>query len=215
MTRIQTLGLPQPVRRALAHRALRLAVGDQTRFGLPAPDHGYGESHPIANSQLTYQVGHGGITPVGEVASFGRAGVTLADGRVIDPDLVVLATGYRPRFAFVDGDLLGADQAGRPRLRWHLLAAQRPTLAVVGLAQPDRGQLACAHWQSVLVASWLRTLDTLPDAARGFWAGQSAADGATWRSGRVVDSGRHAYTVDSVRYLRELERAINELEAVR
>jgi cation diffusion facilitator CzcD-associated flavoprotein CzcO len=215
MTRIQTLNLPQRVRGALAHGALRLAVGDQTRFGLPAPDHRYGETHPIANSQLTYQVGHGGIVGVPDVARFGRAEVTLTDGQVIEPDVVVLATGYLPKFEFIAPDLLGVDEAGRPWLRWHLFARDRPTLAVVGLTQPDAGGFACAHWQSVLMAAWLRTLAAAPETAREFWGRQGGNDAATYQVARAKESSRHWFEVNHLVYLRALERALNELEAVK
>ena len=37
----------------------------------------------------------------------------------------------------------------------HAFARKHPTLAVVGLLQPDAGLLPLAHWQSVAVARWL------------------------------------------------------------
>ena len=72
------------------------------------------ETHPIANSQLVYYLGHGAITPVPDVARFTRDGVEFTDGRVVEPDLVILATGYLPRFEFLAPDLLNVDAEGRP-----------------------------------------------------------------------------------------------------
>ncbi|NNJ62922.1 MAG: FAD-dependent oxidoreductase [Dactylosporangium sp.] len=213
--RVQTMRLPQRLRRALTQRALRLAVGDLTRFGLRAPDHHFAESHPIVNSQLIYQIGHGGVVPVPDIARFGRTDVTLADGRVIEPDLVIFATGYVPTFEFLEPDILKTGGGARPRLRWHLAAPDRPTLAVVGLLQPDTAPLACAHWQSVLFANWLRVLDTAPERAREFWDRHAGADERRYHFAKVSDSPRHRFEVSHLVYLRALEQALNDLEAVK
>ena len=213
--RVQTMHLPQWLRRSVIHRALRMTVGDQTRFGLAAPDHPFGATHPIVNSSLIYQVGHGGIIPVPDVARFGRHEVTLTDGTVLEPDVVVCATGYRASFDFLTPEVLGAGRAGQPSLRWYLLARDHPTLAVVGLVQPDSQLFACAHWQSVLMAQWLRALDNAPDRAAEFWAKHGDADTQRYLHGPVVDSPRHRFEVNHLVYLRALEQAINELEAVR
>src|SRR6185437_12057860 len=114
---VSAMRLPLSVRQMLFHRTLRRTVGDLTRFGLPKPDHRVYETHPIANSQLVYHVGHGAITPVPDVARFESHSVELADGRRIDPELVVFATGYLPRFEFLEAKILGDDEGvGRPRL---------------------------------------------------------------------------------------------------
>ncbi|HEY7174196.1 MAG TPA: NAD(P)-binding domain-containing protein, partial [Micromonosporaceae bacterium] len=86
---IAALRLPLRVRQWMLARTLRLAVGDVTRYGLPKPDHRVYETHPIVNSQLLYQIGHGGLRPVGEVVRFERDGVDLAGGDRIQPDLVI------------------------------------------------------------------------------------------------------------------------------
>ena len=65
----------------------------------------------------------------------------LRDGSRIDPDLVITATGYLPRFEFLEPDLLDIDADGRPDLHLHAFARRHPTLAVVGLVQPDSGVL--------------------------------------------------------------------------
>src|SRR5439155_878613 len=104
-----SLRLPLWLRQWLFHRILRSTVGDLTRFGLAKPDHKVLETHPIANSQLVYYIGHGSITPVPDVARFTRDSVEFTDGRVAEPDLVVLATGYLPRFEFLGPELLNVD----------------------------------------------------------------------------------------------------------
>jgi cation diffusion facilitator CzcD-associated flavoprotein CzcO len=211
---VQALRLPLRVRQWLFARTLRLTVGDVTRFGLPKPDHKVYETHPIVNSQLVYYVGHGGITPVPDVARFERNTVVFTDGRTADPDLVVLATGYEPSFDFLAPGLLGSADDGRPHLRWQLIAPAHPTLAVVGLVQPDAGLFAIAHWQSVLYAAWLRALHTTPDQARQWWDRHAAEDGRRYTEAKVKDSARHMFEMSRWRYLRTVEKALNDLAAI-
>ena len=78
----------------------------------------------------------------------------FSDGSTADPQLVVMATGYRPRFEFLPDDYLGGDPEN-PRLHLQLVNPAYPTFAVVGLIQPYSGQFSLVHWQSVLVAKLL------------------------------------------------------------
>jgi cation diffusion facilitator CzcD-associated flavoprotein CzcO len=206
--------LPLWLRQWLMHRVLRLAVGDLTRFGLRRPDHRVFESHPILNSQLIYHVGHGGVTPVPDIARFTRQSVVLTDGQELEPELVVLATGYLPRFEFLDPGLLNADAAGRPRLYLHAFPAGHPTLAVTGLLQPDSGVLPLAHWQSVAMARWLRLREAAPERAAAFWARVTGGAQQRWTASTPTDSPRHWFEVSHALYLRELQRALDDLEAV-
>ncbi|MEV6525387.1 NAD(P)-binding domain-containing protein [Longispora sp. NPDC051575] len=202
--------LPLRLRQWAFHRVLRLTVGDLTRFGLRKPDHKVYETHPIVNSQLVYYVGHGAITPVHDVKRFNARTVEFEDGTEAEPDLVVLATGYAPRFEFLDPGILGANP---PRLWLHMFAPRHPTLAVAGLVQPDSGQFPLVHWQTQAIARWLTLRNTNPERAAQIWAG--AADRAEWRwtKAKVSATERHWFEVSHVTYLKAVESLLKELTA--
>jgi hypothetical protein len=187
-------------------------TGDLTRFGLPAPDHRPYESHPIVNSQLPYYLGHGKIQPVPDVARFAGGQVELADGRRIDPDLVITATGYAPRFEFLAPELLDTAEDGRPDLHLHAFARKHPTLAVIGLLQPDAGLLPLAHWQSVAVARWLRLRRDDPVRAAAVQQKESARPIPSWSRRQVVPTRRHWFEVDHIQYLKALDGLLREME---
>jgi hypothetical protein len=209
------LRLPLWLRQWLAQLVIRLTVGDVTRFGLQRPDHKIYETHPILNSQLVYYVGHGGIIPVPDIKRFEATSVVFADGRTADPDLVVLATGYLPRFEFLAPELLGAEPDGPPQLRWQMFSTAYPTLAVVGLVQPDSAIFPIVHWQSVLVAEWLRALEIAPEPAERWWKQQGGKADNRFVEAKVKDSTRHWFELSHWTYLRTLERVLGGLEAVR
>jgi len=213
--RVHALHLPLRVRQWLFHRTLRMTVGDLTRFGLPEPDHRVYETHPIANSQLVYYMGHGAITPMRDVARFERHQVVFTDGRTADPDLVVLATGYLPAFEFLAPEVLAVDGSGRPRLALQMFSRSHPTLAVAGLLQPDSGIFTIVHWQTVLMARWLRLLDAAPGRAAVAWSKIRADADRRYTDAQVKDSTRHWFEVSHFVYLQELEKSLHELEAVR
>jgi hypothetical protein len=149
------------------------------------------------------------------VARFDGAAVELTDGRRIEPDLVITATGYRPRFEFLDPEVLDSDADGRPDLHLHAFARKHPTLAVVGLLQPDAGVLPLAHWQSVAVARWLRLRATDPVRAAAVQQKESARPIRSWARLQVVRTRRHWFEVDHVAYLRAVEGLLHEMEATR
>jgi cation diffusion facilitator CzcD-associated flavoprotein CzcO len=210
--RMLRLRLPLRLRQWLYHRTVRLTVGDVTRYGLPAPDHRPYESHPVVNSQLVYYIGHGRITPLPDVTALQGPVVELADGRRIEPDLVITATGYLPRFEFLDPELLDIDADGRPDLHLHAFARKHPTLAVIGLLQPDSGVLPLAHWQSVAVARWLRLRTSDPVRAAAVQRKESTRPLRSWARLRVVPSSRHWFEVGHTGYLRALESLLKQME---
>jgi cation diffusion facilitator CzcD-associated flavoprotein CzcO len=209
------LRLPLRVRQWVGQRELRRSVGDLGRYGLPRPDHKLYETHPIVNSQLVYHVGHGDIEPVPDVARFTRTSVVLANDEEIEPDLVIMATGYLPRFEFLSPDLVDADGDGRPRLHLHTFSRKHPTLFVTGLVQPDSGLFPIAHWQAVVIAKWLRLRDADPQRAATFWTSIAAAPDRRWTQAHTADSTRHWFETDHVLYLKALQRVLDELESAR
>jgi hypothetical protein len=209
---VRALRLPLRLRQWLFHRVLRRTVGDLTRFGLPRPDHRVYETHPVVNSQLVYYIGHGGIVPVPDVARFERSSVQLTSGETIEPDLVVMATGYLPRFEFLAPDLLGVDEHGQPHLHLHAFARQHPTLFVAGLLQPDSGVLSLMHWQTVAIARWLRLRESAPARAAAFWTRTAGTGPQRLTGAKVKDSSRHWFEIDHVTYLRALQKTLDALE---
>jgi hypothetical protein len=189
---------------------MQSTVGDLTRFGLPKPDHKLYETHPIANSQLVYYLGHGEITPVPDVKRFHRNSVELVGGQEIEPDLVVAATGYRPAFEFLDPSLLNIDSRGKPRLALHAFPKRLPTLAIAGLLQPDSGLLPIVHWQIVAFAKLLRLRETAPAKAAALQRKLESEADRVWSDAKLKDSSRHWFEISHLTYLKAIEKLIQE-----
>lgn len=70
------------------------AVGHPTQFGLPAPDHDLGQSHPIVNNQVLHYLAHGLLHHRPDIAALDGRFVEFVDGTREEIDVVVFATGY-------------------------------------------------------------------------------------------------------------------------
>ncbi|WP_338090542.1 flavin-containing monooxygenase [Planosporangium thailandense] len=212
---LRWLRLPLWLRRWLFARLLAVTVGDVTRLGLPRPDHKLYDRRPVTGGQLVDHLGQGSVTAVREVARFTGDGVEFTDGATAEPDLVVLATGYRPVFEFTDPELLGIDSDGCPRLRLQLFSRTHPTLAVAGLVQPAGGLFPIVHWQTVTIARWLRLWGSDPQRAAALWARRRRGSERPYTRNRRAASGGRRLDVDHVVYLRALQRSLEELGAAR
>ena len=210
---IFTLGLPLRATQWLFEQTAKLVVGRYERFGLPTPDHRFLETHPIVNQTLLYHIGHGEITPVGDIRRFDGNVVEFVDGQRVEADLVVFATGYLIRFPFFEDDVL-AWHDGRPALYRNIFPPDRTDLAVIGLIQPDSGQFCLVHWQTVLLARvW--GLERSDPAAAAAWRREVATrlDDRSQGGLDLIDSTRHLVEVEHLDYLEDLQRDIAEVES--
>lgn len=209
---ILSLRLPKRVVQLLMESTLRLTQGDITRVGLRHPDHRMLETHPIVNQQLVYYVGHGEITPVPDIECFDGDEVVFTDGRREAVDLVVYSTGYLVQFPFLEHEHLNW-QGQRPHLFKNVFTPRHDNLFVVGLIQPDSGQFKLVHWQSALVAAFLRAQTENPAGVERFRELMRARLDEDLGGGvHYADSTRHWFEINHFDYLRGVEEALHVLE---
>jgi cation diffusion facilitator CzcD-associated flavoprotein CzcO len=196
-------GLPLWLRRAVARALIHVAVGPLENYGLPRPDHRLFESHPIVNSQLLYELGHGRIRVKPNISELRGREVKFVDGTHESIELIVYATGYRISFPFMDADLI-LDERGRPRLYLNAFHPQRDDLFVAGLIQPDSGLWGLADLQCRIMAHYLRGLARDPSSVAWFKQLKSAGRVDLGQGVRYLDSPRHALEVEYYGYRQRL-----------
>ena len=106
----------------------------------------------------------------GRVARFvGADALALDTSETLQADLIVLATGWRQSFTFLDADLLSkVERSGRLGLYRHILPPQEPRLGFIGYASSTACQLTSevgAHWLSQCFRGELN-LPTVADMER-------------------------------------------------
>ncbi len=116
---IASTHLPTGVVDRIAASMRRLAFGDLTTLGLPAPERPYTEFLrrrviPIVDVGLVAAVKDGTVKVVPALERFEEGRPVLADGRTVEVDAIVAATGFRTGLESLVGRLGVLDEKGVP-----------------------------------------------------------------------------------------------------
>ncbi|MFO0884417.1 MAG: NAD(P)-binding domain-containing protein [Pirellulales bacterium] len=207
--------VPMGMRRWLTSWMLSVVQGDLTRYGLPAPEHPLFAAHPIVNSQLLYQLGHGKIAVYPDIQRVDGHTVYFSNGKSADFDAIVCATGYQVSFPFLDLALLRSKEQSQDDWSLYLNAfsPRWKNLFVAGLIQPNGAIWPLADLQSQLMAAYAKAQSEDPAAAALFaerlrtpWEGASG--------GLEYDkSPRHRFEVEFFDYRRQLRTLLGQFPA--
>jgi thioredoxin reductase len=146
--------LPAPLVDTVATLLERAEVPDLRGYGLPRPRLGLATraaqgALPVLDVGFVAALRAGRVEAVPAVAGAEGGALVLVDGTRVEPDAVVLATGYRPDLAPLLGHLgvLGAD--GYP---WPRAGRVAPGLYVTGFTTPLSGMLRELRLDAVRIA---------------------------------------------------------------
>jgi putative flavoprotein involved in K+ transport len=136
----------------------RTTVGDLTRYGMPRPERGVlsdfraRDTVPILDVGLVDLLKNGLVEVVPAVVGLEGPRVLLAEGRTVEPDAVIAATGYRCGLDSLVGHLgvLGAD--GKPRTPPGQENPAAPGLHFAGYTNPLSGRLWAMQFDSRRIA---------------------------------------------------------------
>ncbi|HMJ35272.1 MAG TPA: NAD(P)-binding domain-containing protein [Baekduia sp.] len=194
--------IPFKIRQKAIHNIVKLYTGDLTKYGLPKPDHHFGEAHPTVSGRILDRIQHGRVAPKPNIERLDGRFVEFADGSRQEVDVVVYCTGYKITFPFFDEDFLSAPD-NQIELFRRVFHPALPDLAFVGLLQPLGAVMPLAEAQGQWLAAYLRGEYALP--APGEVGADIRADQRAMRK-RYVASKRHTIQVDFDDYLRDLDR---------
>jgi cation diffusion facilitator CzcD-associated flavoprotein CzcO len=113
--------IPVRIADAISRGARRANLGDLSQYGLPIPAEGLysrvkrlDQVPALIDIDVIDAIRDGSIEVVRTVESFHGGKVVLADGTRLDPDAVILATGYRRNLEPLVGHLGVLDANGKP-----------------------------------------------------------------------------------------------------
>lgn len=198
--------LPQWASPPDAAALLRLLVGPPEAYGLPTPDHAPFASHPIMNSEVLHHIGHGRITPRGEVARLEADGVVFADGTAEPVDEIILATGYRAETPYLPEGLFDYGAGLRPRLWMRLFHPSRRDVYGLGFLETNSSVFRLVDLGAELIASHIQAGRTGAPARRALDGLAEAGSGPDLSGGaQRLETARHVDYVDSRAYAQSLE----------
>ena len=192
--------VPFAIRRRVVHQLIKAYTGPPEKYGLPKPDHAFGQAHPTVSGRILDRIQHGRVTPKPNIDRLEGNDVVFVDGTRVHADVVVYCTGYKITFPFFDEDLISAPDNHIELFR-RVFHPDIPNVAFVGLLQPLGAVMPLSEAQGGWIADYLTGGYALP--SRDGMVGDIAADQAAMRK-RYVSSKRHTIQVDFDDYLADL-----------
>jgi cation diffusion facilitator CzcD-associated flavoprotein CzcO len=178
------------------------AAGSMTKYGLPAPSHKPGQSHPVQSEKIRERLEAGAITAKPAIERLDGDRVVFVDGTSVPADLIVWATGYKVTFPFFKPELVSAEANELPLWK-RSVHPDLPGLYFLGLLQPIGAVMPLAEAQSAWIAETLAGRYVPPSDAviRKQMAAEHRRD-----KKQFYASPRHTMEVDFDHYLWDLER---------
>ncbi|MCG8392826.1 MAG: NAD(P)-binding domain-containing protein [Pseudomonadales bacterium] len=214
---IDTIGgrlkLPRAVKQRVDAQLIRLLVGKPSDYGLPDPSYRLYESHPVINSLVLHHLGHGDITPHGDIAGIVGKTVTFTDGRSRVYDLILMGTGYKLDYPFIDRAELNWHNSDAPQLYLNVFHPRHRNLFMMGMVEAAGLGWEGRNEQAEMVALYIKARENHHPVARKLEAR------ATAEAGKVLDGGfdylklaRMAYYVHKDSYRKAVNGHIAELK---
>jgi hypothetical protein len=194
--------LPLALRMKAFELMLRLRVGRPERYGLPRPDHAFGQAHPTLSGRILDCLRQGAITPKPNIARLDGDEVEFADGTRERVDVVVYCTGYRITFPFFHPDFISAPD-NRIELFRRVMHPDIDNVYFIALVQPLGATMPIAEVQGQWIADELRGEYVRP--SRAAMLRDITAENEAMRK-RYVASKRHTIQVDFDDYMIAVER---------
>jgi hypothetical protein len=165
-----TLGgmkLPRRMKQWLDKKVLGWFTGDPTRFGFPKPDYNIYESHPIINTLILTHLGQGDIKIKGDISHLEGKTVHFKNGESSEYDLILLATGYKLHYPFLDKKYLNWSGYA-PELYLNIFHPKYDNLFVLGMIEAAGIGWEGRAEQSRLVAAYINGLAAKKPSALAF-----------------------------------------------
>lgn len=149
--------LPRFIQQRISAAISRLMLGRPSQYGLPEPDYKMFESHPVVNSLILHHIGHGDIQPQGDIQEIDGHTVTFKDGRSGEYDMILLATGYKLHYPFIDSQYLNW-QGYAPRMYLNVFHPEYDNLFLMGMVEAAGLGWEGRNEQAEMVALYIRQL---------------------------------------------------------
>ena len=94
--------------RRLVSPIFKMVAGKPSDYGLPVPDHKFGDAHPTMSARIMDRLQHGKVIGKPQIQALEGDRVRFADGTAEKADLVICCTGYTITFPFFDPDYIDA-----------------------------------------------------------------------------------------------------------
>ncbi|MGK2932332.1 MAG: flavin-containing monooxygenase [Solirubrobacterales bacterium] len=163
-------GKPMPawIKTRVDGRVIRLITGNPARLGFPEPEGRIYETHPVMNTLVLYYAGHGDIKVQKDIDRFDGSEVRFVDGASREYDMVMLATGYRLDYGFIDPEHLNW-KGNHPELYLNIFTPKHRNVFVLGMVEATGLGWQGRYNQAILVSEFIKAQQDDPARAEEMW----------------------------------------------
>jgi cation diffusion facilitator CzcD-associated flavoprotein CzcO len=191
--------LPPEIQALDLRKGIQAVTGDPTRWGMPKPDHEFGQAHPLLNTQLLHHMAHGDIQVYPDIERLEGKSVIFRDGRRLDVDLILAATGYQVKAPYVDDKLF--DFKGQRTAQYlNVFNRTHHELYTIGFAEVAAGIYPLIDQMAHLLAHHLHDRLHRPEQAKEFEQFKTSDEFDASGGKDYVASDRHSNYVDMKSY---------------
>lgn len=147
--------LPRKMKQKFDTFLLGWFVLDAEKYGFPKAEYKLYESHPIVNSLILHHLGHGDIEMKADIEHFDDKKVVFKDGKVEEFDLILLSTGYKLHYPFIDTKYLNWKN-GCPQLFLNAFHPDYDNLFILGMLEATGLGWEGRNEQAKLVALFIK-----------------------------------------------------------
>ncbi|MFT4601014.1 MAG: thioredoxin reductase [Arenicella sp.] len=201
--------LPIRVKQYIHEGFLNLISGKMKQFGLPTPNYRIYEKHPIVNSEIKHQIGHGHIKVLPEVTGFNGKFVIFKDNTSKQFDDVILATGFTLNYPFLDKEHLNW-KSGYPELQLNIFNSQRKNLYIIGLLSSLGLGWEGRYQQALIIGRYIRAKNRSQKVIQKFDRFIRKASDLSGGYNYKMENGQQYY-VNNRTYLKYLKKGIKIL----
>ncbi len=160
--------MPAWIKTRVDGKVIRMITGNPARLGFPEPEGRIYETHPVMNTLVLYHAGHGDIKVRGDVARFDGDEAVFKDGSRGQYDMVMLATGYKLNYPFIDVRELNW-RGNHPDLYLNIFTPRHRNLFVLGMVEATGLGWQGRYNQAELVAGFIQAERENPARAEQMW----------------------------------------------
>lgn len=160
--------MPAWIKTRVDGKVIRLITGNPSRLGFPEPEGRIYETHPVMNTLVLYHAGHGDITVRKDIERFDGSEVKFVDGSSHEYDMVMLATGYKLSYPFIDSDHLNW-KGNHPDLYLNIFTPRHRNVFVLGMVEATGLGWQGRYNQANLVAGFIEAGRRDPARADEMW----------------------------------------------
>ncbi|MEM7345370.1 MAG: NAD(P)-binding domain-containing protein, partial [Chloroflexota bacterium] len=186
-------------------------LGDAARFGLPVPDHLPLTHHPITNDQIIHYLTHGDLLLKPAIERLEGQTVHFTDGSHLEVGVIIFATGYQDRIAFIDEQHLRIEPFNSDLFLW-IFHKRYPNFLMLGVGNLTTSGYYGFNGTADLAANYVKIQQTYPDRYRIFRNTIEQKRPDLSRGFTYVQSAHHLEYVNAVALDRYMTRLMVRLK---